>query len=95
MPYIVTNRDERVLSRETPYALLSWLESGVSRCTDYRYAIVFETFHGASKCARMQGGAVHSIGAETGAAATVVDFRPGAVWRMGSYRRPSGVVEVE
>ncbi len=92
MPYIVINANERVLSRETPYSLLSWLEGGVSAATDYRYAVVFETFQGASKCATMYDGLAYRI--EFPAAASVgggVD----AAYRLAKYRRPSGFVEVE
>ena len=61
MPYIVV-RNESVLSRESPNALLSWIDLGVSRATEYRYAVLFETCSGALKCAGMQGGNVHRIG---------------------------------
>ncbi len=59
MPYIVVRKnDESVLSRASPDALLTWLDVGVSRATDFRYAITFETFAGAARCASMQGGEV-------------------------------------
>ena len=61
MPYIVVNR-EAVLSRASPDAVLTWIDLGVSRATDYRYAITFETEAGARMCARMQGGSAHRIG---------------------------------
>lgn len=56
MPYVVVNREDSVLSRESPDALLSWIDAGVSRATDYRYAITFETNAGAVKCAGIYGG---------------------------------------
>ncbi len=92
MPYIVINANERLLSRETPYGLLSWLEGGVSRATDYRYAIVFETFQGASKCATMYGGLPYRI--ESPASACVAG-RDDSPYRLAKYRWPSGFVEVE
>ncbi len=56
--YIVVNRDNSVLSRTSPDALLTWIDAGVTVGTDYRYAVMFETYAGALKCAGMQGGAV-------------------------------------
>lgn len=53
--YIVV-RNDAVLSRTSKDALLSWLDAGVSHATDFRYAITFDTFSGAHKCAGMQGG---------------------------------------
>ncbi len=53
---IVRNHDQSVLSRTSPDALLTWIDAGVSVGTDYRYAVTFETYAGAEKCAAMQGG---------------------------------------
>ncbi len=52
MPYIVVrNNDKSVLSRTSPDALLTWEQHP-------HYAVTFETYSGASKCAQMQGGDV-------------------------------------
>ena len=93
MPYIVVNR-EAVLSRASPDAVLTWIDLGVSRATDYRYAITFDTFQGASKCARMQGGDVLHIG-EYNKALTYVAWRNDFARGMGDCGIDSGVVEVE
>lgn len=73
MTYVVVNRENALLSRVSPDALLSWVDVGVSRATDFRYAVTFETLYGATMCAGMQGGeAVHtsdlarSVGASRG-----------------------------
>ncbi len=60
--YVVVNRDNSVLSRASPDALLTWIDAGVSVGTDYRYAITFETYAGAAKCAAMQGGIPRPLG---------------------------------
>lgn len=54
--YIVVRNDEDVLSRPTPNGELVWLSLGVTRATEYRYAVTFETARGAGKCAYMYGG---------------------------------------
>jgi len=56
--YTVVRCDGSVLSRTSPDALLSWVDEGVTRATDFRYAIIFSTYRGALKCAGMQGGEV-------------------------------------
>ena len=94
MPYIVVRNEQSVLSRVSPDALLSWLGGGVSKATDYRYAITFETFSGADKCARMQGGTAHRIGDwDTGVACMA--GLDGLGSRLGTSWALSGVVEVE
>lgn len=104
MPYIVVNHEQSVLSRASPNALLSWIDLGVSRATDYRYAIIFETFSGADKCAKMQGGEVRNTGRSRwhpfpGAQAQLMASPPfPRVWPgigMGYHRTDSGLVEVE
>ncbi len=86
MPYIVVRNDgptghsgpeapRSVLSRVSPSALLSWVDIGVSRATEYRYAVVFETHYGALRCAEMQGGCPHwvtDVGRGDGAGGGVV-----------------------
>ena len=61
MPYVVVNREGSVLSHASPDALLSWIDAGVARATDFRYAITFETLYGATMCAGMQGGSATRI----------------------------------
>lgn len=71
VPYVVVNRENAppgqdapcsVLSRAAPAALLSWAPwEGAG--SPPGGAITFETYFGARKCADMQGGAVHQIGA--------------------------------
>jgi hypothetical protein len=91
MPYIVVKNENAVLSRVSPNALLSWVDIGVSRATDYRYAITFETWNGAWKCSRMQGGYPVGIGA---------DEPPPMVWNslftggVGAGGDDCGLVEV-
>ena len=89
MPYIVVRRDELVLSRTEDRALLSWIDIGVSRATDYRYAITFETHEGALKCAGMQGGDVRST------APAQVDWDSLLDCGVGACGIDSGLVEVE
>ncbi len=98
MPYIVVRNDgptghsgpeapRSVLSRVSPDALLSWIDLGVSRATDYRYAITFETLYGASKCADMQGGrAAHT---------TDVGRGDDTARGVGAGGNACGLVEVE
>lgn len=88
MPYIVVKHEESVLSRVSPNATLSWIDIGVSRCTEYRYAVTFETFRGADGCARMQGGKALLAGADDSrvAAMASVDDTPLRVahnWGLG------------
>ena len=61
MPYVVVNRENAVLSRASPDALLSWIDAGVARATDYRYAVLFETSSGARKCAGIYGGDIELV----------------------------------
>lgn len=63
MPYVVVNREGSVLSRASPDALLSWIDLGVSRATDFRYAVLFETSSGAFKCAGIYDGRVMWVAA--------------------------------
>jgi hypothetical protein len=92
MPYIVVKNDESVLSRVSPDALLSWIDLGVSRATEYRYAVLFETCSGALKCAGMQGGSVHQIGDWDAPTMDRVDC---AALRVACDRGLGGLVEVE
>jgi hypothetical protein len=62
VPYIVVRNDEHVLCRPSPAGLPQWLTLAVSEATEHRYALTFDTFSGADKCAGMQGGNVHRIG---------------------------------
>lgn len=89
MPYIVVNRENAVLSRVSSDALLSWIDIGVSRATDYRYAITFDTYSGALKCAGMQGGAA------TWVLPAVVVWCGNPSHRVGPYRNAFRDVEVE
>ncbi len=105
MPYIVVRNDgptghsgpeapRSVLSRVSPDALLSWVDIGVSRATDYRYAVLFETCSGALKCAGIYGGEAHVVNAAAETAAAVVSC--GNPSRgVGACGNDSGLVEVE
>ena len=74
MPYVVVNREQSVLSRVSPDALLSWVDVGVSRATDFRYAITFETLYGATMCAGMQGGEAKRVSDLGGSAMRIADL---------------------
>ncbi len=97
MPYIVVKANESVLSRVSPDALLSWIDLGVSRATDYRYAVLFETCPGALKCAGMQGGEVRRVSGPGGCPHWVTDVvrGDGAACGVGDRRIDRGLVEVE
>ena len=97
MPYIVVKNEQSVLSRVSPNALLSWIDAGVSRATEYRYAVLFETCSGALKCAGMQGGEVRRVSGPGGCPVWVADVARGDGAARGVV--PSGgdcgLVEVE
>ncbi len=78
MKYVVVNRENALLSRVSPDALLSWVDVGVSRATDFRYAITFETLAGACKCAQMQGGEAKRV-SDLGGIATRIAGLAGSV----------------
>lgn len=59
--YAVVRYDGSTLSRTSPTALLSWVDEGVTRATEYRYAVTFATYRGAAKCAAMQGGLARRV----------------------------------
>jgi hypothetical protein len=107
MPYIVVRNDgptghsgpeapRSVLSRVSPDALLSWVDLGVSRATDYRYAITFETLYGALRCAEMQGGEVRRVSGPGGCPHWVTDVGrgDGAACGVGDGGNACGLVEV-
>jgi hypothetical protein len=108
VPYIVVNCDgpaghsgpaapRSVLSRVSPDALLSWVDLGVSRATDYRYAVLFEKCSGALKCAGMQGGEVRRVSGQGGSPYWVADVArgDGAACGVVAGGNDCGVVEVE
>lgn len=93
MPYIVVKNEDAVLSRVSPDALLTW-EPWKGSGSPPVGAITFETFSGADKCARMQGGKVGLIDYWGSLVANVAEYGP-LDYRMEHRRPVSGLVGVE
>ena len=93
MPYIVVKREQSVLSRVEPNALLTW-EPFQGSGSPPPGAITFETFSGADKCARMQGGEALLAGTDDSRVAAV-DWRKYPHWSLGDCGADNVAVEVE